>query len=109
MAEKEDNYLIYLSLLNTFATLIDGLSELLAVVFFITIVTPVEADGVTPTGAPAFIQRSPCVSIPIRNILSTPFFRQFSVIYFPNLNRNWSTVPIFPRLSSSSRKITHGY
>jgi hypothetical protein len=95
MQKKEDNYLIYLSLLNTFATLMDGLSDLMALVFFVTIVTPVEVDGVTPTGAPDQIQRTPILSLPVRNILSAPFFRQFAVIYYPSLYREWGNKRLF--------------
>jgi hypothetical protein len=95
MQKEKDNYLIYLSLLNTFSALMDGLSDLMALVFFITIVTPVEADGVTPTGAPDQLQRTPVISLPLRNILSTPFFRQFSVIYYPSLYRDWGNKRLF--------------
>ena len=100
MNREDDNYLIYLSLLNSFATLFDGVSDLLAVVFFITIVTPVWADVEGSMAGPSHIERSPCVSLPVRNILSTPFFRRFSVIYYPSLYRHWSSLPLFPKKSS---------
>lgn len=95
MREKEEDYLVYLFLLNTFSILMEGLAELSVLTFFLTILIPTGSDGV-PTGAPAEIVRTPVVSLPVRSILSTPFFRRFSVIYYPNLYRSWASLPLIP-------------
>jgi hypothetical protein len=93
MSQKDDDDFLYLFLLNTFATLMEGLSELSALTFFLTLLTPVSPNGV-PLDLPTEIVRTPVVSTPMRKLLTTPFFRRFSVIYYPNLFRSWATIPI---------------
>ncbi len=102
MSKDEQDYLVYLFLLNSFAALWEGLSDVMIQVFFLTIVIPLSFDGSTPAGTSTEIIRSPVISIPVRNILSTPFFRRFSVIYYPNLYRAWGNSPLIPLLTRST-------
>jgi hypothetical protein len=45
--------------------------------------------------------RTPVVSTPMRRLLTTPFFRRFSVIYYPNLFRSWSNVSSISTIKAS--------
>ncbi len=114
MRKQDESFLVDLSLLNAFSSLMDQTGDLSISVVFLVMITHLNAEGTLLAGNSEELITLPAISVPIRNILTTPFFRQFYVIHYASLFRAWGNRPLFSMglgsaLLSSSSHFLNGF
>jgi hypothetical protein len=108
MRKEDEQWLIDLILLNTFSILMDEVSDPTVLMVFLTFLTHISFNGERFSSFEEVV-RTPSISVPVRKILTTPFFRHFSIIHYPSLFRNWGNYPLFPLLLTRSTHLLNSF